>query len=92
MIMTSTHQVDVPNHPGHAIVAKWQGGPYVDLYWDHTSGTPFEVLNVWDYEKGACEIPFERDALRGKVSAFIHDPETDLENYYDHTHPCGRWS
>lgn len=84
--------VDIDGYGERVIVATWQGGPYVDLHWDWAQSPAFEVLNVWDYETGACEIPFTREALRGKLLGFVHDPETDLANYSATLERGGRWS
>lgn len=70
---------------GYRLAFKWQGGPYVDVYWERASGTPFEVINVYDYAAGENVIPFERPAFRAHCKAWAHDMADELECYWENT-------
>ena len=70
---------------GYRLAFQWSGGPYVDVYWDRASGTPFEVVNVYDYQKGENVIPFERRALHNHCKAWALDIADELDCYWENT-------
>ena len=61
-------------HEPAGIVAKWSGGPYVDLYrWGWGTGAdpvPFDAINVWDYATDRPTIPRTLDALVSLVDDY----------------------
>ena len=75
------------------IFATWSGGAYVDLHWDTPSSTPFEVINVWDDDVDRAAVGQTEVELRVALEEWIEEtgPE-ELQNYFDHTHPAGRYS
>jgi len=60
----------------------WHGGPYIDISfasdYDAAPNTPFDIINVWDYEDGRARIPFTVEALEAQVEEWANDPERDL--------------
>lgn len=55
----------------------WWGGPYIEISFED-SENPFEVFNVWDYEK---DEPIIERSMRGLV-------EYVDENIHDLTNPA----
>lgn len=68
---------------GEKIAAEYPGGPYVDLFFDDH---PFssDVINVWDYEKGApaevIEAPFD---LARVVAEWVNETALEDPRWYD---------
>jgi hypothetical protein len=75
------------NVHGRKIVAKYYGGPYIDLLGLSRSGhmEAFECVNVWDYEKGQPTIEFSHNAVRGAIREWSKEiTSEDLHNYLDY--------
>lgn len=64
------------------ITATWHGGPYIDLSMDG-GASAYDVLNVWDYERGEASIPFTADVLAVQLAEYLgtEDLLIDLGNF-----------
>lgn len=56
----------------HGFKFEWSGGAYIDIYVIGES-TPFDVYNVWDYEKGVARIERTPEALAQYVDNEIRE-------------------
>lgn len=68
---------------------QWEPGDvYIHLFWPHAgrdTSNAFELINVWDYEHGKCEIT-TREELVAIADQFMVDTGGDeLANYWNHT-------
>lgn len=59
-------------HKAHGFEFQWSGGAYIDIYVIGES-TPFDVYNVWDYEKDAPSIERTTQALAEFVDNEIRE-------------------
>ena len=57
---------------------EWSGGPYIDVH--EVGWSAAEVINVWDYEKGAPTVPVTNAGLRRAADQWV-------ETYGDHGTP-----
>ena len=53
-------------------VFTWHGGAYVEIA-NESSTQAFDVINVYDYEKGAPRIPFTVDALNKEITKWLRE-------------------
>ena len=53
-------------------VFNWQGGAYIEIS-NESSTQPFDVINVYDYEKGKPRIPFTVDALNKEITKWLRE-------------------
>lgn len=60
----------------NGLVFSWWGGPYIEISQDG-SEIPFDVYNVWDYEK---DVPTIERSMLGLV-AFIDERLDEGEDY-----------
>ncbi len=67
-------------HRGRDFDATWEGGAYIDVRFGGTP-TPTEVINVYDYEKGEVEIPFEQSALRRTLKRWVFAQDIEAEDW-----------
>lgn len=51
----------------------WAGGEYVEIAQLDNPGYAYDVINVWDYEKGGPSIPFTLAALTRRVERWFKD-------------------
>lgn len=72
------------------VLAQWQGGPYIDLTFSpetdskaHIAPQPTEVINVWDYETSAPEIPFEQRYLAIVVEDWMKDQDEEWPEWFE---------
>lgn len=72
------------HHGPYVVHAEWHGGPYIELTMPE-SLTPTEVINVWDYEKGAASIPFSYWALQEALDEWCDETfgETNPDGAYN---------
>lgn len=65
------------------IVAVWQGGMYIELFWGHNLNDPFEVINVYDYQAGKIQ---DNVNVSKELTQWMKDTGTaEIVNYYRHT-------
>lgn len=67
----------------------WTSGVYIDIYWaDREDVGPFEVINIYDYAAGRCEIT-TRDEFIAKCRTWRRESEweSEADNYRRHTLP-----
>lgn len=67
----------------------WTSGVYIDVYWaGHEDVPPFEVINIYDYAAGKCEIT-GRDEFIAKCKEWVRESEweSEADNYRRHTLP-----
>lgn len=72
------------------LYAQWQGGPYIDLTFSREiyatawiKPNPTEVINVWDYEKSAPEVPFEQRYLAIVVEDWMKDQDEEWPEWFE---------
>ena len=79
------------NDNGRSFKAKWQGGAYIDVYFDGYA-TPQEVINVYDYAAGEIEIPFEQSALRRALKQWVFGLDAESREWAkDNDQPIDDW-
>lgn len=57
----------------HGLRFAWRGGAYIEVG-AIPNGTDFQaddVMNVWDYEAGACSIPLTFGAFEQECSRYL---------------------
>ena len=67
----------------------WTSGVYIDVYWAGRADVPpFEVINIYDYAAGKCEIT-DRDEFIAKCREWVRESEweSEADNYRRHTLP-----
>ncbi len=78
-------------HRGRTFDATWEGGAYIDVRFGGY-GPPTEVINVYDYEKGEVEIPFEQSALRRTLKRWVFAQDIEAEDWArEHDQPVDDW-
>lgn len=73
-----------------AVKFVWEGGEYIDIYFSggkHT-GTPFEVINVWDYETNTPRIERSRGAFVDECEEWLEVTTPAEINHYRAHHPA----
>ena len=79
--MTTNDSVDVlvsTGKIGQEVRARYSGGPYIELSftpWDDRVGT--EVIDVWDYVKGAPEIGVSAQEVSVEVLRWMRTNEDE---------------
>ncbi len=53
---------------------RWSGGPYIDIVVDNVA---IDVINVWDYAKGQCEIRTVKQFIR-RVREYLREGGMNL--------------
>lgn len=51
-----------------------RGGEYIDLHFDYPTSTPFDTINVFDYEKGEPIIRPAQSAVADQLAQWCEDP------------------
>lgn len=68
------------------ITGQYRGGAHIDLYLgQHTSGIPFDTINVYDYETDKPRIEFTRAAVSEQIKEwrqelYPHEIENHIAN------------
>lgn len=68
--------------PDLGIVFVWHGGAYVDICTMGRERKAFEVINVWDDEKNAIQVPYTVHNLRGIAKEWISENKELLPDYF----------
>jgi hypothetical protein len=71
-----TEELKTYRYHRNGLIFSWTGGPYIEIYFEGNA-MPYDVLNVWDYEKDEPKI--ER-SMRGLVD-FVDTEMLDEENW-----------
>ena len=78
-------------HKNRSFAATWQGGAYIDVRFAGYS-QPTEVINVWDYEKGEIEIPFEQKALAKTLKRWVLEQDAEANDWArENDQPVDDW-
>lgn len=74
----SAHMVYIPEElEGTGVEFRWSGGAYIESGTVDESGEfhAYNVRNVYDYAKGAPEIPFTPEAMQAEVDEWLAEDE-----------------
>jgi hypothetical protein len=71
-----TEELKTYRYHRNGLIFSWTGGAYIEIYFEGKA-MPYDVLNVWDYEKDEPKI--ER-SMRGLVD-FVDTEMLDEENW-----------
>ena len=53
-------------------VFTWHGGAYIEVS-NETANLAFDVINVYDYEKGKTRVPFTVDAMNKEITKWLKE-------------------
>ncbi len=82
----------VKHHRGRIVRGDWSGGPYIDLSIGTEGYHPIEVINVWDYEKGATRGGFDYDKapwglrrhyVRSRIEEWIEENDKEWPEWHE---------
>ena len=77
-------------HRGRDFDATWEGGAYIEIGF---AGYPAnEVINVYDYEKGEIEIPFEQHELQKALKRWVLEQDAEAQDWArENNQPVDDW-
>jgi hypothetical protein len=78
-------------HRGRDFDATWEGGAYIEVRFAGFR-QPTEVINVYDYEKGEIEIPFEQRALQKALKRWVLEQDAEAQDWArENDQPVDDW-
>lgn len=69
-----TEELKTLRYHRDGLIFSWLGGAYIEIYFEGHA-IPYDVFNVWDYEKGESRIEFSMLGLVNFVDEQMLDEE-----------------